>query len=211
MKILNGQIRLAATDLSNYLACRHLTNLDLQVARGERTEPAWAAPDLATLRELGLRHEAAYLKFLSEQQKLAVSNLAEHKSEAELVAETLRLMQQGAAVIAQGALRYEQWFGRPDVLLRVPTPSKNWKWSYEVVDTKLTKQTKATTILQLALYSELLGIAQGSDPEFMWVITPNALFAGEKYRISDYSAYFRYVKRELLNATRQHTSNGTYP
>src|SRR5205085_10151843 len=105
MKILNGQIRLAATDLSNYLACRHLTNLDLQVARGERAEPAWAAPDLATLRELGLRHEVAYLKFLSEQQELCVTNLAAQKNESELLSQTHRLMQEGAAVIAQGALR----------------------------------------------------------------------------------------------------------
>jgi len=59
MRLLNGQLRLAATDLSNHLACRHLTQLDLQVARGERSAPAWAAPDLKVIQELGKGHERA--------------------------------------------------------------------------------------------------------------------------------------------------------
>ncbi len=47
MKVTSQRIQLSAIDLSNYLACRHLMTLDLQVARGKRTEPEWAAPDLA--------------------------------------------------------------------------------------------------------------------------------------------------------------------
>src|SRR5260370_297349 len=43
MKIIGRQIRLAGSDLSNHLACRHLTTLELQVARRERTPPVWAA------------------------------------------------------------------------------------------------------------------------------------------------------------------------
>src|SRR4029077_17967760 len=61
MKISTGQVRFSASDLSNHLACRHLTTLDLEVARGRRAEPDWAAPDLKVIQELGLRHEAAYL------------------------------------------------------------------------------------------------------------------------------------------------------
>ena len=58
MKIISTKLRLSATDLSNHLACRHLTSLDLQVARGEKQAPDWAAPDLAVIRERGKRHEA---------------------------------------------------------------------------------------------------------------------------------------------------------
>lgn len=35
MKLNAAAIRLSATDLSNYLACFHVTTLDLQVARGK--------------------------------------------------------------------------------------------------------------------------------------------------------------------------------
>ena len=201
MRLIHGQLRLAATDVSNHLACRHLTQLDLQVARGKRPAPAWAAPDLKVIQELGLRHEKAYLKHLEEERGLRVVRLADEGGDAGLVAETLRAMAEGVDVIAQGALRDGPWFGRPDILLKVAIPSKNWKWSYEVQDTKLARETKATTILQLSVYSELLELAQGKAPECMWVITPAAGFTGERYRVAEYAAYFRYVKRELLRSS----------
>src|SRR5258707_9100344 len=120
MRILGRQIRLAASDLSNHLACRHLTTLDLQVARGERTAPDRAAPDLKVIQELGLRHETVYLAHLAAQG-LTVENLGhvEYREEQRLIAETLALMDRGADVIAQGALSDGEWFGRPDVLRRV--------------------------------------------------------------------------------------------
>jgi uncharacterized protein len=206
MRIIDGQIRLAATDLGNHLACRHLTTLDLQVARGERKAPEWAAPDLKVIQELGLRHEAEYLGHLAEQdapeggRKLEVVNLSEIKEDARLVAETLALMERGVDVIAQGALSDGEWFGRPDVLRRVEKACTRWAWSYEVVDTKLARETKATTILQLSLYSELLGKIQGNVPEFLWVVPPAEGFAGEKYRVAEYAAYYRLVRERLREA-----------
>jgi uncharacterized protein len=201
MKIVGRQVRLSASDLSNHLACRHLTTLELQVARGERTAPDWAAPDLKVIQELGLRHETAYLAHLSAQG-LVVENLGNihHKEEERLLAETLKLMERGAQVIAQGALSDGEWFGRPDVLRRVEKPSKQWKWSYEVADTKLARETKATTILQLSLYSELLAKIQGTVPEFLWVVPPGEGYTGEKYPVLEYAAYYRHVKDRLKRA-----------
>jgi len=203
MKSVEKQIRLSATDLSNHLACRHLTNLDLQVARGERTAPDIAAPDLKVIQELGLRHEKRYLAHLAAQG-LTVENLGHipHKEEGRLLEETLALTERGAQVIAQGALGDGEWFGRPDVLRRVETPSKRWAWSYEVEDTKLAQETKAATILQLSLYSDLLAKIQGTTPEFFYVIPPSPDFKREEYRVSEYAAYYRHVKRRLADAVR---------
>src|SRR5882762_6670525 len=212
MKIGGQQIRLAGSDLSNHLACRHLTRLDLQLARGERTAPDWAAPDLKVIQELGLRHETAYLAHLAAQG-LTVENLGhvEHHEEQRLIAETLALMDRGADVIAQGALSDGEWFGRPDVLRRVEKPSKRWTWSYEVADTKLARETKATTILQLSLYSELLAKIQGTMPEFLWVVPPGEGYAGEKYPVLEYAAYYRHVRKRLLMAVEEDAGKETYP
>src|SRR5215472_16643212 len=198
MKSVGKQIRLSATDLSNHLACRHLTNLDLQVARGERPAPKITAPDLKIIQELGLRHEKRYLDHLAAKG-LTVENLGHipHKEEERLQAETLLLMERGAQVIAQGALGDEEWFGRPDVLRRVETPSKRWAWSYEVEDTKLAQETKAATILQLSLYSDLLAEIQGTTPGFFYVVPPGLDFSREEYRVSEYAAYYRHVKERL--------------
>ena len=67
MRIVNGEIRLAATDVSNHLACRHLTELEVSAARGERDVPKWESPDMVVIQELGLRHETKYLKILEKE------------------------------------------------------------------------------------------------------------------------------------------------
>ena len=212
MKALNNQlIRLSATDLSNHSACRRLTTLDLQVARGARVAPQWAAPDLAIIQERGKRHESAFLAHLADEKKLTVVRLADIKDENKLLQETQRHMAEGAQAIAQGALADADWFGRPDVLLRVPRHSAKWKWSYEVLDTKLARETKAATILQLSLYSQLLEHAQGCAPETMWVIAPGNNFAGEEYRVAEYAAYFRYVQDRLARVVLNGNDHGAYP
>lgn len=210
MKRVPGGIRLSATDLSNHLSCEHVTRLDLEVLRGEREAPDWAAPDLAVIRERGARHEKAYLEHLERVEGLVVANLSDRTVEEDALEQTRSLMERGADVIAQGALGDEQWFGRPDVLRRVPGHSGNWDWSYEVADTKLSLQTKGATILQLSLYSELLEKAQRSTPEWMWAIPPTAEFRAERHRVTDYAAYFRYVKNRLQCAV-QKNGNETYP
>jgi len=159
MRIVNGEIRLAATDVSNHLACRHLTELELSAARGERDIPKWESPDMVVIRELGLRHETKYLNLLEKEvgQLVNLSGMDEKR----ILDGTLRAMESGVEAIAQGALRHDRWFGRPDVLRKVKgKPSRFGDWSYEAYDCKLSKETKATTILQLSFYSELLGEVQ---------------------------------------------------
>jgi predicted RecB family nuclease len=211
MKLLSEKIRSSATDLSNHLACHHLTTLDLRVARGERKAPEWVDPNTAVIRERGLRHEAAYLKHLADQERLTVTKLGEVKGEQKVLDETLRLMNTGAEVIAQGSLAGVDWFGLPDILRRVDRPCAKWPWSYEVADTKLSRETKAATILQLSTYSELLEKIQGTQPEWMWVITPGTKFVGEKYRVAEYAAYFRYLKTRLTNTIQAGGEQNTYP
>src|SRR5260370_42627051 len=162
MKIVGQQIRLAGSDLSNHLACRHLTALDLQVARGERTAPDWADPDLAIILERGDRHEKDYLAHVAAQG-LTVENLGyiEHHEEQRLIAETLVLMERGAEVIAQGALSDGEWFGRPDVLRRVGKASKRGGLAYERADTKVARETQATKKPPILRYLGFLAENQG--------------------------------------------------
>jgi predicted RecB family nuclease len=210
MRITSEQTRLSATDLSNHLACRHLTSLDLSVARGKRSAPEWNSPDLVVIQQLGLRHEAAYLRFLQDKG-LSFADLREIKDESQALAETLAAMERGVEVIAQGSLAAGRWFGRPDVLARVAIPSRLGDWSYEVFDCKLARETKAATILQLALYSALLGEIQGQAPDFMYVIPTGKNFEAEPYRFAEYSAYYRYVKARLENASDRVENLESYP
>ena len=76
-------------------------------------------------------------------------------------------------------------------------PSALGEWSYEVTDTKLARDTRSGTILQLSLYSDLVGALQGKLPEFMYVVAPWTEFEPQQYRTSDYAAYYRFIRRWL--------------
>jgi predicted RecB family nuclease len=100
-------------------------------------------------------------------------------------------------VILQPAHRKGRWVGKPDVLRRNGMASALGDWSYEVIDTKLAKETRGGTILQLGLYSELLGLVQGTTPEHFHVVTPDPVTPVHTYRVQDYAAYFRLIRNRL--------------
>lgn len=152
MKVRSDTIRLSASDLSNHLGCPHVTSLDLAVAVGARSAPIWRSPELWVLQERGRAHEDSYLLSLAAGGN-DFADLREISNEEEAEALTLAAMERGAHVIAQATLADGRWFGRADVLQRVPQPSRFGGWSYEVYDCKLANETKAGTILQLSLYS----------------------------------------------------------
>jgi uncharacterized protein len=133
-------------------------------------------------------------------------------SEEEASREVATAMQKGVDVIVQPPLASGRWFGRADVLRRVEHPSKLGAWSYEVHDCKLALETRATTILQLSLYSECLAAIQGQWPEYMHVVPPGDGFCSEAYRVLDYAAYYRHVKNRLENAMEKEGSvTASYP
>jgi predicted RecB family nuclease len=211
MKKAPTGLRLSASDLSNHLACRHSTELDLRVASGERSAPTWNSPDTQILRDLGIAHENDYVQSLV-LQGLQVLLLRGLENDAEAMAATLAAMQRGIDVIVQAALGDGRWFGRADVLRRIDLPSRFGPWSYEVYDCKLARETKGTTVLQLSLYAHLVEQLQGVLPEFMYVVAPGQNFEPEQFRVLDYAAYYRLIKSRLEETVRAgDTTPATYP
>jgi predicted RecB family nuclease len=195
MRAAASTTELSASDLSWFLGCRHRTALDMAVARGERDAPAWLDPVLVLLRERGFEHERQFADSL-RSDGLTLIDLGNY-SGLDAVNRSLDAMRSGAQVILQPALRNGQWFGRPDVLLRIDTPSALGAWSYEVYDTKLAKETKGGAILQLALYSDLLALAQDLVPANFHIVTPDPEAPLKSFRFQDFSAYLRLIRTRL--------------
>jgi uncharacterized protein len=211
MKKAPTGLRLSASDLSNHLACRHCTVLDLRVTLGERSAPTWNSPDTQILRDLGIAHENDYVQSLVSQG-LHVLSLRELGNDAEAMSETLAGMQRGVDIIVQAALGDDRWFGRADVLRRIDVASQFGPWSYEVYDCKLARETKGTTVLQLSLYAHLVEQLQGVLPEFMYVVAPGQNFEPERFRVLDYAAYYRLIKSRLEETVHAgDTTPTTYP
>lgn len=198
MRTQHDQVVLAPTDLSNYLSCRHLSRLDLGAAHGESARPARYGPLIDELKARGMAHEREFLAHL-RAQGLSVAPLAEDGTGhgAAGVERTRLALREGYDVVYQPTLEDGSWSGRADFLLKVDAPSDLGDWSYEVVDTKLARDTKAGTILQLCVYSYLLERLQGRRPERMHVVTPGNAFVPLSYRLDDYAAYYRLLERGL--------------
>jgi predicted RecB family nuclease len=211
MRMRQGTTILSATDLANHLSCCHLTTLNLSLAKGEIAEPSWENPHSRVLQQRGLEHEKAYIDSL-RSKGLSIVDLS-NVAEVAAGQATLAAMRSGVHAIVQAGLGSGDWRGRADVLIRVERlekPSGLGHWSYELVDCKLARETKAETILQLCLYSELVTELQGLEPEYLHVIRPNVGFQPESYRLAAFAAYYRVVKSALLEAVKT-SSNETYP
>ena len=210
MHNVDGTLRLSAGDLVNHLACRHLTELNSEVAAGTRAAPNRWDPMLELLWKRGLAHEQAYIAHL-EQAGCQVTSIGGVGIDAATVAATVDAMRSGDQIIVQGALADDGWGGRTDILRRVDVPSRLGGWSYEVIDTKLARETRSGTILQLSLYSDLVRSVQDVVPERMYVVAPWTEFEPQTYRTNDYAAYYRLVKTWLEAARADGAGGQTYP
>jgi uncharacterized protein len=196
-----------ATDIANFLACRHISTLDRERSEGRLTKTVYADPGAELLRKLGLEHEQKYLNEL-KSLGLRITEISTDTPWSVAADATREAMAEGVDVIYQATFLQEPWGGRADFLCRVETPSGLGDWSYEAVETKLAKSTKARALIQLCLYSELVAAIQGREPERMQVVLGRGA-QPEEFCVQRYSAYFRKTKREFLAALE--AKPATYP
>lgn len=194
MRILDGQLVLSPSDLANFLTCRHRAGLDLAVAHKQLVRPASTNPYAAILQKHGEEHEQAYVA------SLRARGLSVQDGSGSLDA-TLAAMKGGADVVVQARLESAGFAGYADILSRVEAKSDLGDWSYEAHDTKLARETKGGTILQLSAYSDMLTGMQGVTPERFHVVTPGGTEVPplrlESYRVADFAAYYRMVRATL--------------
>ncbi len=168
MRSYNQQLLYSATDLVNFLGCRHASFLD----RRQLEDPQPLAdpdPYLILLQEKGTEHERAYLDLLRAKHR-DVIEIAGGRSLEELTTRTRAGMAVGAEVIYQGAFSEGRWHGFADFLVRVPGDSSLGAYHYEPVDTKLAHTVKPKHAMQLGVYATLLTAVQGRAPEQLHVV-----------------------------------------
>jgi predicted RecB family nuclease len=206
VKLVGGRLRLSASDVANYVACGHLTRLDLLHARGEIQPPHVFDVGFEDLVARGERHEIAVLaRFRADGWRVA--EIPESASHAEAVQAMLAAIDDGVDVVYQGVLLSDQGaggaalLGRPDFLVRaglLPAPDGEPRPAgdhYEVLDAKLARSAKARAVAQVAFYSDLLADAQGIRPRWMHLALGDGEFTSLK--VGDYAAYERQARLML--------------
>ena len=203
MRKSKDQIILSASDLANHIHCKHVTNLNHDEVNGILEKSFSSNRSLLLLRERGEEFEQ---EILSEFENSGKTVFIVDKDNTDAYGQTIDAMKKGYDYIYQARLSTKKWQGWADYLRKVETTSNLGDWSYEVIDTKLSSNTRAGTILQIALYSEIIGDIQGKLPEYMYVKNPDEEI---KYRVNDYLSYLRLIKRRLNDAIENPAE--TYP
>ncbi len=211
MRLVDGQVRLAASDVANFLACRHLTRLDLLHARGLIDPPHVYDAGFNDLVKRGEVHEKEVLRGFRDRGLTVVEIPPSQGNVADGAAATRSALSSGVDVVYQGVLSrapgahgQPALLGFPDFLVRaelIPAPDGEprpggGRGHYEVVDAKLARSAKGRAVAQTAFYSQLLaGVQGGVAPRWLHL----ALGTGElaSFRVSDFAAYERQTRRLL--------------
>ena len=215
MQWIDGQAVYSATDLVGFIACEHLTDLEKASLAGLVWRPTRPDPELDRIVQRGRQHEVRFLGELrasgqSVREILPDGSIDDH---VDRLTEAARLTRE--AIVCGDDVIYQATFfdgrrrGHADFLLRVQRSSDLGPWSYEVWDTKLARHAKASAVVQLCFYSDLLTDIQGVAPEHMWLALGGSQAEKIAFRVNDYSAYYRVVAREFERFLG--ASEPTYP
>jgi predicted RecB family nuclease len=226
MRIEGEQVRLSASDVADFLACRHLTRLDLLRAHGAIWPPRAYDAGFEDLVTRGEAHEKEVLQGFRDRGLTVVEIPPSRGNVAAGAASTTAALSSGADVIYQGVLTRTPsggepaLLGFPDFLVRAdlieapdgePRPEGA---RYEVVDAKLARTAKGRAVAQTAFYSQLLADLQGGiAPRWLHL----ALGTGElaSFKVADFAAYERQTRRLLTEFIEADTGTNpptdTYP
>jgi len=190
----HDRILFSATDVVNFLDCRHLTALDLrnlQDPQPTATDDAYAQ----LLQDKGLEHELLYLQHL-KRVGVKVVEIDSHGREFGGGCQATReAMQQGADIIYQAFLRLENLVGYADFLRRAPYPSRLGDYSYEVIDTKLARSPQPKFIIQLCCYTHLLTALQDTAPRLMHLVLGDG--TERTFRVAAFIHYYRRLQQRF--------------
>jgi len=221
MQMIDGRPVFSATDLVGSLACEHLTALELAAAARLVNRPTRPDPELDVMHQRGLDHEKRYLADLEAAGRIAtrfvIDETIEDRGERyrRAAAETEVAIRRGDDVIYQATFFDGRWLGHADFLLRVEKASGLGRWSYEIVDTKLARHTKASALVQICSYVDQLTRIQGLEPEWMYVALGGSARNVERHRVGDYMAYYRVARRrfedQVAAAVPAYPPTATYP
>jgi predicted RecB family nuclease len=201
----DSRLTFSPSDLTGYLACPHLTQLERRVALGRLPKPAAENPEAELVKRKGEEHERAYLDRLRAHGRAVQEISFEPDLDWERAArETKDAIRAQTDVVYQGVfVDPDGWRGIADFLER------QTDGSYEAVDTKLARHAKPAHVLQLCFYSEQLARIQGTAPRLMHV----ELGSGEResHRPEDFGAYYRRLRRRFVAFASEDRPTEPYP
>jgi predicted RecB family nuclease len=210
MQRSGSQLLYAPSDLANFIACEHLTQLELAAVLGESTRPYFSNAYIDLIARKGAEHERNFLEALrADGHEVVEVGLGEVRNFAAAAEVTAATMRAGAKYIYQAVFLSGEWHGIADFIERIDRPSALGEWSYQVLDTKLARHPRPEHALQLCFYSHALEQIQRIAPETAYVV----LGTRDRFaiRLANVSAYFRRLQFRFRDAIAAREQTAPYP
>ncbi|MDA8933306.1 TM0106 family RecB-like putative nuclease [Candidatus Pelagibacter ubique] len=207
MKIKKGKFFISPSDLNNFVACKYTALNEIKFHNKEIKKNEDKAND-KLWKDMGIEHEKKHFKILKDKYKKSIS-IKSDLDENDRFNETVRAIQKGYDLIYHAYLIDENFRGEADFLIKCNTPSELGDYSYEVYDTKITRNLKPRHVTQITAYSDMLGKIQKLIPEKMYLIDGSDEL--HSFKTIEYIELFNHGKKEFLKFLSNKTKDKLYP
>ena len=207
MRISKNKILYSPTDLNNFVSCKYHIKNDL-LADEKKFKKREISADLKLRIKYGIEHETKHFKLFKNKNNPNVTINNKLTDEKRFEA-TKQALTKGYKLIYKAYFIEKNFRGEADFLLRVNTKSDLGNYSYEVYDTKITKNLRPKHVLQITGYSYLLGKLQNLLPRHMYLIDGNNKF--NPYKVNEFIDYFTYTRNRFENILPTLKKSDIYP
>ena len=207
MKINKGKFFISPSDLNNFVACKFTIKNEIKFHNKEISKIAERVND-KLWKEMGIEHEKKHFKLLKDKYKKNIT-IKSDIDEKHRLNETIRAMEKGYDLIYHAYLVDGDLRGEADFLIKCDTPSDLGDYSYEVYDTKITRNLRPRHVTQITAYSDMLGKIQKLLPKKMYLIDGSDV--GHSFKTIDYIDLFNHGKKEFIKFLSNIDKEKTYP
>ena len=202
-----GVYTISASDVAKADACQYIAKSTLEELDNRISVIPFDDPQLDMLKHLGLQFERRYLlSKIQEGKSVGIIRIG-GAAQGNLIpgADVYQNVEDALAarpdIIYQAELRKQI---APDKILlgRIDFLELDPNGVYMVVDTKLSNETKAGSVLQIAMYSELIEHYTGQRPEYMAIQKYDD--TRDLFRCDDFRSKYEKSKRRLFDAIDQY-------
>ena len=209
MKIKKGKFFISPSDLNNFVACKYTAQNEIKYHNKEIKKSVGGAND-KLWKEMGIEHEKNQYKILKDLYKKSIT-IKSDLDEKDRFDETVRAMQKGYDLIYHAYLIDDNFRGEADFLIKTTDLKSEvfGDYSYEVYDTKISKNLKPRHVSQITAYSDMLGKIQKVLPKKMYLIDGSNV--EHEYKTIEYIDLFSHGKREFLKFLSNIKQEKIYP
>ena len=209
MKIIDNKYLTSPSDLNNFVACKYTIKNEIKFHNKEIKKNDEKI-DTKLWREMGIKHEEKHFKLFKKDFKKTII-INKDLDEKSRFNKTKKAMQDGYDLIYHAYLIDGDFRGEADFLIKTKElKSKVFgDYSYEVYDTKISRNLRPRHVTQITAYSYMLSKIQKILPKKMYLIDGSDIT--HDYKTIEYINLFNHSKQEFDKFLSNIKKKNIYP